>query len=198
MSKNEDTSTAESGAQTDDEETTTGASMPAPRDGAPGASDESQSDGGSRSETETETVPETVFGRFDADDVEQAARSADDAAAAVIDGADAESEAASERDGAFSWKGESHAFVIGLGSGFAAAAYGDMTLLSAVVGAGTGAMYGNRGLSTLSPGFQAQVKKELPYAAAGLVLGALFAQLLTGESVNLSAVRELVRGVTGA
>jgi len=75
-----------------------------------------------------------------------------------------------DRDGAFSYKSETHAAGVGAGLGFAATATGQTRLLGLVVSM---ALYGRRGETTLDQTIVADVQAEPHYALGGLLLGAL-------------------------
>jgi len=88
-----------------------------------------------------------------------------------LTGADAEHERDSQRDGAFSYSKENHAFVLGLGAGLLTGLTGrrDLAVVVAAVALGVRAA---------PTGRLKQLRKEPWYALGGLILGFL-AGLLT-------------------
>lgn len=75
-------------------------------------------------------------------------------------------------NGGFSYHAESHAFGVGAGVGWAAAATGQTRFIGAIVGAAFGL---NRGAQLSSPRIMEDIKQEPHYALFGLVVGALLA-----------------------
>lgn len=112
------------------------------------------------------------------DELQSVAGRSDEFVEGYVEGASAKSEAASERDGLLSWKGETHALAIGIGAGFALGSQGDKRLVGAIVAAG---LYGSRGGNRLNDSFAKQVRRELPYAAAGVVIGAVIGLAAAGD-----------------
>lgn len=106
----------------------------------------------------------------------------------------------SERDGLFSWKGETHAFAIGFGAGFALATRGDTQLAAAVL---TAVLGGNRvgkrkrREGGLSRSLAKQVFAEATYAVAGLVLGMLAGAQVAGTDLPVGELGRLLQGVIG-
>lgn len=93
-----------------------------------------------------------------------------DALIARLREAGAKTEDATDRDGAFSYKSETHSFAVGMGLGVAAAATGRTRLIGVVVGL---AVYGSAGETKLDATIAQDVRRESPYALAGLVVGVL-------------------------
>jgi len=82
--------------------------------------------------------------------------------------AGAKQESGYDRDGAFSYHAETHAFAVGAGFGAAAAATGNWQLVGGVIGLVTAA---NRGPELTSPKIAEDVRQEPHYALGGLVVG---------------------------
>jgi len=91
-----------------------------------------------------------------------------DAPIARLREAGAKTEAATDRDGAFSYKSETHSFAVGAGLGVAAGATGRTRLIGAVVGL---AVYGSAGETKLDTAIARDVRTEPHYAVSGLGLG---------------------------
>ena len=93
----------------------------------------------------------------------------------IFGDADAVSEAESDRDGAFSYAGESHAAVLGFGVALLAVSAGGRRTLAALLVA---LLWGNRGESSIDPGLSEQLRKEIPYLVGGAVAGFLLGLIL--------------------
>lgn len=91
--------------------------------------------------------------------------------------AGAQSESDYDRNGAFSYHAETHAFAIGAGFGVAAPITGKVQLVGAVIALVTAA---NRGPKLTSPKIGDDVRQEPHYLLGGLVAG-----LLVGGLVGL-------------
>lgn len=84
-------------------------------------------------------------------------------------------EASTERDGAFSYKSETHAAGLGIAAGFAVTAHGDRKLLSAVYAA---AIYGKaQEANGQRRRLWEDVKREPHYALGGVVTGSVLGAL---------------------
>ena len=99
----------------------------------------------------------------------------------ILGDASAVSEAESDRDGAFSWAGETHSAAVGLSIGFFIGADQGPQVLGAL---GLMLLWGNRGDSALDPGLGRQVRTELPYALVGAVVGYAVGRLWFGSPVS--------------
>lgn len=112
----------------------------------------------------------------------------------VVKDASAPTEAASERDGLLSYRGEWHAAGFGVGVGFAVAAAGDLRLLGPLVAA---IAYGAKGQTLLSADLIRELRKESQYTFAALGAGlacGLLLRVAFGYSVpDATAVVEQVR-----
>lgn len=173
--------------QADEQTADSGADQQAAEDGASAAAtDESKP-----REVNTDETTSAVDGGMLSDLLERAANSvdsldelqsvagrSDEFVEGYVEGASAKSEAASQRDGLLSWKGETHALAIGIGAGFALGSQGDKRLVGAIVAAG---LYGSRGGNRLNDSFAKQVRRELPYAAAGIVIGVVIGLAAAGD-----------------
>ena len=93
----------------------------------------------------------------------------------IFGDASAVSEAESDRDGAFSYAGESHAATLGFSIALLAVSAGGRRVLAALV---VCLLYGNRGESAIDPGLSDQLRKEVPYLVGGAVAGFLLGLFL--------------------
>lgn len=85
-------------------------------------------------------------------------------------------EASTERDGAFSYKSETHAAGLGIAAGFASTAHGETKLLSLVYAA---AVYGKaQEANGQRRRLWTDVKKEPHYAVGGVVTGSVLGVLV--------------------
>jgi len=82
--------------------------------------------------------------------------------------AGAKQEASSERDGAFSYHAETHAFALGAGIGAAAPVTGNWRLIGGLVSLATAL---NRGPTLFDGKIAADIKQEPHYAFGGLLFG---------------------------
>lgn len=99
-----------------------------------------------------------------------------DKVARLAQQAGAKSEDSYERDGAFSYHAESHAFGVGLGVGVAASATGDYRYVAAVVALAFGL---NRGPQLSSRKIAEDIKQEPHYLLFGLAIGLMVGGSLT-------------------
>ena len=93
----------------------------------------------------------------------------------ILGDASAVSEAESDRNGAFSWAGESHSAVLGFSISVLAVSVGGRRVIAALV---VCLLYGNRGESAIDPGLSDQLRKEVPYFVGGAVAGFLLGLFL--------------------
>jgi len=95
---------------------------------------------------------------------------------AVLKAAGQPTEADTSRDGAFSYKSETHAAGLGIAAGFAATAHGETKLLSLVYGA---AIYGKvQESSGQRKRLYKDIRREPHYALGGVVTGAVLGTLV--------------------
>lgn len=87
-------------------------------------------------------------------------------------------ESSTERNGAFSYKSETHAAGLGIAAGFASTAHGETKLLSLVYGA---AIYGKvQGDGGQRKRLWQDIRREPHYAVSGIVVGSVL-----GSGVSL-------------
>lgn len=92
-------------------------------------------------------------------------------------------EADTERNGAFSYKSETHAAGLGIAAGFASTAHGETKLLSLVYGA---AIYGKvQESSGQRRRLWQDIRKEPHYALGGVVTGAVLGTLVGNATPHI-------------